>query len=91
LVIYRILCSGKSEPYAELCDLFDQQTNHGADMKFYGGLLRKAVDSIAVTFRRRAASGLQSGRGFVLPDEKDQVNEKSDLDLITWLVVKQHD
>jgi SNF2 family DNA or RNA helicase len=91
LDIYRILCSGKSEPYAELCDLFDQQTNHGADMKFYGGLLRKAVDSIAVTFRRRAASGLQSGRGFVLPDEKDQVNEKSDLDLITWLVVKQHD
>jgi SNF2 family DNA or RNA helicase len=91
LEIYRILCSGTSEPYAELCDLFDQQTNHGADMKFYDGLLRKAVDSIAVTFRRRAASGLQSGRGFVLPDERDQVNENSELDLITWLVVKKHD
>lgn len=91
LEIYRILCSGKSEPYAELCDLFDQQTNHGADMKFYDGLLKKAVDSIAVTFRRRAASGLQSGRGFVLPDERDQVNENSELDLITWLVVKKHD
>jgi SNF2 family DNA or RNA helicase len=91
LEIYRILCSGKSEPHAELCDLFDQQTNHGADMKFYDRLLRKAVDSVAVTFRRRAASGLQSGRSFVLPDEKEQVNENSDLDLITWLVVKKHD
>lgn len=91
LEVYRILCSGKGEPYTELCDLFDQQTNHGADMKFYDGLLRKAVDSIAVTFRRRAASGLQSGRGFVLPDERDQVNENSELDLITWLVVKKHD
>ena len=36
-----------------------------------------------------AASGLQSSRGFVLPDEQDQVNEKSDLELITWLVVKK--
>ena len=50
---------------------------------------RKAVDSVAATFRKRAASGLQSGRGFVLPDEDDQVNEKTDLELVTWLVVKQ--
>lgn len=91
LDIYRILCSGKSEPYSQLCNLFDQQTNHGADMETYDVLLKKAVGSIAVTFRRRAASGLQSGRSFVLPDEQDQVNEKSDLDLITWLVVKKRD
>lgn len=35
LDIYRILCSGKDHPYAELCNLFDQQTNHGSDMKAY--------------------------------------------------------
>ncbi len=89
LDIYRILCSGKSEPYSQLCNLFDQQTNHGADMNTYDVLLKKAVDSIATTFRKRAASGLQSGRGFVLPDEQDQVNEKTDLELVTWIVVKQ--
>ncbi len=88
LEIYRVLCSGKSEPFAELCDLFDQQTNHGANMGFYDELLRKCVDSIAVTFRRRAASGLQSSRGFILPNEQDQVNNQTDFDLITWLVVK---
>lgn len=88
LDIYRILCSGKSEPNSQLCNLFDQQTNHGSDMMAYDVLLKKAVDSIAVTFRKRAAFGLQSGRGFVLPDEQDQVNETTDLELVTWMVVK---
>ncbi len=88
LDIYRILCTGKAEAYGQLCDLFDQQTNHGADMKAYDQLLQKAVDSLAVTFRKRAAAGLQSGRGFVLPNAKEQVHEKTDLELVTWLVIK---
>lgn len=88
LDIYRILCSGKSEAYAELCNLFDIKTNHGIDMKFYDNLLHKAVESLAATFRKRAASGLQAGRGFVLPNAQDQIHEKTDLELITWLVIK---
>lgn len=88
LDIYRILCSGKSEAYAQLCNLFDQQTNHGRDMRDYDTLLHKAVASVAATFRKRAASGLQSARGFVLPDEREQVHEKTDLELVTWLVIK---
>ncbi len=89
LDIYRILCSGKTDPYAQLCNLFDQQTSHGSDMKAYGQLLEKAVNSLAATYRKRAASGLQSGRGFVLPNEQDQVHEKTDLELVTWLVIKE--
>ncbi len=88
LDIYSILCSGKDRPYVELCNLFDQETNHGSDMKAYDTLLKKAVDSLAATFRKRAASGLQSGRGFVLPDAKEQVHEKTDLQLVTWLVIQ---
>jgi SNF2 family DNA or RNA helicase len=88
LDIYRVLCSGKAEPYPQLCDLFDQQTNHGSDMQLYDFLLQKAVDSLATTFRKRAASGLQSGRSFVLPNAQDQVQEKADLELVTWLVIK---
>ncbi|MFN0075596.1 MAG: helicase-related protein [Prosthecobacter sp.] len=88
LDIYRILCSGKAEAHGQLCNLFDQETNHGSDMKAYDTLLQKAVDSLAVTFRKRAASGLQSGRGFVLPNAKEQVHEKTDLELVTWLVIK---
>jgi SNF2 family DNA or RNA helicase len=88
LEIYRILCSGKGEPYVPLCDLFDRQTSHGSDMKAYDVLLQKAVNSVAATFRKRAAFGLQTGRSFVLPNEHAQVNEATDLELVTWLVIK---
>ena len=87
LDIYRILCCGKTEVHAQLCNLFDQQTHHGSDTKAYGHLLQKSVDSLAATFRKRAASGLQSGRTFVLPDVQEQVHEKTDLELVTWLVI----
>jgi len=89
LDIYRVLCSGKAEADGQLCNLFDQQTNNGNDMKAYDELLQKAVDSLAATFRKRAASGLQSGRGFVLPNAKEQVHEKTDLELVTWLVIRE--
>lgn len=88
LDIYRVLCSGKSEAYVKLCELFDQETSHGSHMSTYDTLLRKAVLSIGNTFRRRAAAGLQSQRGFVLPDAQEQPRQDSDLELVTWLVIK---
>ncbi len=88
LDIYRILCSGKTEAYGQLCDLFDQETNHGSDMKAYDILLTKAVESLAGTYRRRSAAGLQSGRDFVLPSVNEQVHEETQLELVTWLVIK---
>jgi hypothetical protein len=39
---------------------------------------------------KHAASGLQSGRGFVLPNAQEQVHEKTDLDLVTWLIIKSN-
>ena len=86
LDICRIVCSGKGEPYTQLCNLFDQRTNHGTDMKAYNVLLQKAVDSVAATFRKRVAS-VQSGRGFVLPNAQEQVHDTTDLELVTWLVI----
>ena len=88
LDIYRILCSGKAEACSQLCNLFDQETNHGNAMAAYDTLLQKAVNSLSATFRKRAASGLQSSRGFVLPNAQEQIHEKTDLELVTWLVIK---
>jgi hypothetical protein len=47
------------------------------------------VESVAATFRKRAASGLQTGRGFILPNEQEQVRKETDLELVTWLVIKR--
>ena len=88
MLLLRDLAAGEATAFETLCDLFDQHTGDGGDMALYDGLLRKAVASIATTFRRRAASGLQSGRGFVLPPEGEQVQENSDFELVTWLVIK---
>jgi hypothetical protein len=56
-------------------------------MKVYDVLLQKAVESITATFRKRAASGLQSGRGFILPTAQEQVHDTTDLELVTWIVI----
>ncbi|MCI0541323.1 MAG: ATP-dependent helicase, partial [Verrucomicrobiales bacterium] len=88
LEIYRLLCSRKGAAYEQLCRLFDTETNNGADMKLYNKLLDAAVHSIAKTFQKRIAAGLQSGRDFVIPDQNEQARETTDFELITWLVIK---
>ncbi|MDP2137780.1 MAG: helicase-related protein, partial [Candidatus Didemnitutus sp.] len=88
LNLFRSLALGKSEPYEELCRLFDRQTDQGADMGAYTGLIAKAVESITATFQTRLATGLQGGRDFVLPttDEQPQ-DDGTAFELVTWLVL----
>lgn len=88
LEIYRLLCGGKAAAYEQLCQLFDNETKNGMDMSLYNKLLAAAVDSIAKTFQKRVAAGLQSGRSFVIPDQQEQAKDAADFDLITWLVIK---
>ena len=88
LSIFQKLCAGKATPYQALCDLFDQETQSGAKMDVYSGLLIKAINAIVHTFRKRTAAGLQSGREFVIPDKQEQATDISDFELITWLVIR---
>jgi SNF2 family DNA or RNA helicase len=88
LEIYRLLCSGKVAAYEQLCQLFDTETKNGMDMCLYNKLLAAAVDSIAKTFQKRVAAGLQTSRDFIIPDQKEQARETTDFELITWLVLK---
>jgi hypothetical protein len=87
LNLFRELALGKSQPYVELCRLFDRQTEQGADMRAYSRLLGQAVESITATFQKRLASGLQGSRQFVLPTLDEQPREDSAFELVTWLVI----
>jgi SNF2 family DNA or RNA helicase len=89
LEIYRLLCSGKAAAYEQLCQLFDTVTKNGTDMSQYNRLLTSAVDSIAKTFQKRVAAGLQTGRDFVIPDHQPKANETTDFELVTWLVIQK--
>ena len=64
------------------------ETHNGSDMSLYNKLLDANVESIARTFQKRVAAGLQSGRDFVIPNQDEQASETTDFDLVTWLVVK---
>ncbi len=88
LEIFRAVSQGKTEPYADLCKLFDAETKDGEDMSQYSGLLNKAVAAIATQFERKNAGNLFSGRGGKLTDAGKQVKSTGDFELITWLVIK---
>jgi SNF2 family DNA or RNA helicase len=88
LEIFRLLCVGKVIPYQQLCELFDKETEDGADMSKYSELLKKAVQSIANTFRKRTVVNLLTSRSGLITETDKQVSSTSEFDLITWLVVR---
>jgi ERCC4-related helicase len=88
LDVYRTLCADRPRPYEALSKLFDQLTDNGQDLSQYNDLLGQAVKSIVQTFKRRTLSQLQAGRGGLIPPRPQQVQEMSDFELVTWLVMK---
>ena len=88
LTMFQKLSVGKAAPYQILCDLFDRETENGSKMEPYSDLLAKAINAIVQTFKKRTATGLQSGRDFVIPDREKQATDASVFELITWLVIK---
>jgi len=88
MLLLRDLAAGESNAFEQLCDLFDQRTEQGADMSHYNGLLKHALASIERAFQKRAASGLLSGRGAVLPTATEAPSsDGGDFDLVTWLAI----
>ncbi len=56
-------------------------------MSLYNRLRTGAVESIAETFQKRVATGLQTGHSFRIPDQKDQAGDTTDFELVTWPVI----
>ncbi len=88
LEIFRAVSQGKTEPFADLCELFDTHTKHGEDMSQYSVLLDKAVSAIAAQFGRKSVGNLFAGRGGKLVSSQTAIKATTDFDLITWLVIK---
>lgn len=88
LDIYRLLCTGKNEPLQELCDLFNEETNNGLEMKEYSDLLLNAISAIKGSFKRKNLSMLTSSRSAsIIPSDK-QIDGSGKFELITWLILK---
>jgi len=89
LEIYRLMCSGKSQPFEELCDLFNIETMQGEDMQKYSEFLAKAIDEISRVFNKRSSQKITgSDRGALLIPKSKRINETNNFELVTWLVIK---
>jgi len=88
LNLFRDLAAGLPSAQEKLCDLFDSKTKEGSDMSHYNELIRKATESIAHTFTRRAAASLFAGRDGKLPTADETPTElENEYELVTWLVI----
>lgn len=88
LEAFRLLCQGTSEPWQTLCDLFNQETNHGSEMNKYTDLMQRAVNAVVQIYRKKGALKLSSDRGAVIVPKAKQISDSDDFELITWLVIK---
>ena len=88
LRIFQMLCSGQKEPIAELCELFNNETENGKDMSKQTGLLNKAVNDIVRRFEKRNLGNLFSGRDGKILASNVKIKGSNDFELVTWLVIK---
>ena len=88
LELFRLLCQGKTEPYSALCQLFNAETQHGADMNRYNGLIDQAVKAIVAQFGKKNFASLFTGKQAKLVKASHSVKSADDFDLISWLVIK---
>ena len=87
LDLVRTSCKGQSEPIAEVCRLFNQQTKEGRDMKAYSTLLSAAVRSmIEVKEEKDIDSLFTGGKTTALTNT---ISGLDDFELIAFLVVQE--
>ena len=87
LSLLRDLAAGHETALEGLCDLFDQRTKQGRDMRQYDALVQAGLRSIAQAFSRKAAAQLVEADG-LLPKASDQpTQDDSEYELVTWLAI----
>ena len=82
----RILCRGKSEPSAELCRAFNEETDDGCNMREVSELLSEAINSIIDIKEESDIDSLfkQGGTSALL----NAVSGLDDFELVCFLAVK---
>ena len=88
LEIFQLLCQGRREAFAAVCDALNAETQDGAEMGRFSELLRQAVAAISQTFKRRGQRALTFDRSALLTPRSKQINDADDFELITWLIIK---
>ena len=88
LEIFRLLCEGHTEPFDDLCKIFNQATENGSEMTTYSELMKKAVAEITSVYKKRSAAKLTLDRNAVIAPRSQQISGIADFELITWLIIQ---
>ena len=86
---FSMLCIGKTNHDQNLCHWFNEETDNGNDMTIYEMLLDTALNSIREEYNRKVNDHLDTSPDALLPIVDDQITEKTEFELITWLVIAE--
>ncbi len=86
---FSMLCVEKTNPDQNLCNYFNEETDNGNDMTIYEMLLDAALNSIRETYNRKVNDQLDASADALLPNADSQITEKTEFELVTWLVIAQ--
>ena len=87
LEYFSALCIGKESPNQELCHWFNETTDNGEDMSRYNALVRTCVNAISGEYNRHVNDRLERSTDFLLPMADTQIEETTQFELITWLII----
>ena len=89
LELFETSAVGKREVLERLCLQFDQETQHGNNMKDYDKLLDTVIAHITRSHKKTQRQNLGRGgpRGFRLPVASEAPTDSSDFELVTWLII----
>ena len=82
------LCVEKKQHDQDLCNWFNEETDNGNDMTIYEMLLDTTLNSIRKEYNRTVNDQLDASPAALLPTAEDQITEKTEFELITWLVIR---
>ena len=66
---------------------FNEETDNGSDMTVYEMLIDAALDSIRKAYNRKINDYLEASADALLPSIENQITEKTEFELVTWLVI----
>ena len=90
LEAFNSLCVGKDSPNQNLCQWFNEITVYGDDMTDYESLIDDALDAIRYHYDEKLNTEILSNSKFMIPTADEQVDESTDFELITWLVITKN-
>ena len=83
---FSTLCVKKTSYDQDLCNWFNEEINNGSDITIYEMLLDVALDSIREEYNRKVNDQLDASADALLPTADSQITEKTEFELVTWLV-----